>query len=444
MRRAGKALRVPGRKRSYSCPECGDGPFKWRQLLNHCRSTGHKRASHQECFSGTHPSTQAAGVRSKKKRVRLGLGLEPGENKGRCSTGANSIVVPMSDDLQVHVMEESLPGCWTHPDELRGPQMTVPHWVGPTPLSSLPPGWHMEFDEPYRSPYFWHDDKPNDTIWEDPRRLVEGAGGPSSDVGSDESEREASMSGDDAEAPPVPKCWQLCEEFLSTAPPLPESSIQEAHAKAKARKIGAKGSNLHPHAHPQQQDCPRTLLQHPPWREPAEPTASGSPRKDTTPGVQSAQVAKGSRESQGSYVHFRSRSLHLWMQPQSPHLRVRPPSPHLARRPQSPRRSSGRFANLSNGEVLREIGLDRAAQLLLDEDLLSRRRSSGRGDSSMADGPAGISLRILLVAVEEALCLSTGRARLEMRTQLADALAEQQAHRRPPPRSCGSTALSRR
>lgn len=349
------------------------------------------------------------------------------------------------------------PGCWTHPDELRGPQMTIPQWAGPTPLSSLPPGWHMKFDERYRLPYFWHDDNPNDPIWEDPRRLVEGAGGPSSEVGSEESECEACMSGEDAEAPTVPKCWQLCEEFLSTAAPVPESLIQEACAKAQARKKRAKDFSLYPIAPPQQQDGPRTPLPSPPWREPVEPTASGSPRKNTTLSVQSAQVAKGSRGLQGSHVRLRSRScsrsprlrmqprsLNLGIQPQSPHVGVRPQSPHLARRPQSPRRSSDRFAHLSNGEVLREIGLDRAAQLLLDEDLLSRRGSSGRGGSSTAEVPAGISLRVLLVAVEEALCLPTRRARLEMRAQLADALVGQQAQSRPSPRTRGSTAPSRR
>lgn len=48
--------------------------------------------------------------------------------------------------------------------------MTVPEWLGPTPLSDLPDGWRMGFDDKERRPFFWSDADPDASVtWQDPR-----------------------------------------------------------------------------------------------------------------------------------------------------------------------------------------------------------------------------------------------------------------------------------
>lgn len=145
--------------------------------------------------------TKSKNNKARNKHIANVAGL----NSGRRATGANCIAIPGSVEVPADgVVSESerrprkrkafkewrgkeqnkpwhrepdqeavLPGSWRD-DNLRGPQMTIPHWVGPTPLSEMPAGWHLEYDKATRQPVFWHDSDPSSHTDVDPRLVYLG------------------------------------------------------------------------------------------------------------------------------------------------------------------------------------------------------------------------------------------------------------------------------
>jgi len=191
--------------------------------------------------------------------------IEPGINKGRRATGANTIDIheengrtdaveatPAADAVASRSHESvEVQGCWEHPDDLRGPQMTVPHWIGPTPLSSLPDGWRMGYDKDSGRPFFWHEGDPDSTTWEDPRSTAadledadcEDADAFGQDYGEQEMEEDDAVEHDeiDGEAaivaygsidlkPPHASSKDPLQEFFETA------TMQADPVPAKGRK----------------------------------------------------------------------------------------------------------------------------------------------------------------------------------------------------------------
>eukprot|EP00928_Gymnodinium_smaydae_P080456 TRINITY_DN64144_c0_g1_i1.p1 TRINITY_DN64144_c0_g1~~TRINITY_DN64144_c0_g1_i1.p1 ORF type:complete len:413 (+),score=57.47 TRINITY_DN64144_c0_g1_i1:114-1352(+) len=370
---------------------------------------------------------------------------EEGENRGRRATGANTIDVPV---LQSHAgdccddkvcsdvsdAESREKGCWTHADELRGLQMTTPHWIGPTPLSSLPPGWRMVFDEEYRQPFFWHEDNPDETTWEDPRTL-HGSDGRGGDSGDEHCER-ASCASADEENRDEKKDAQadVLQDFLDTAPPLPEAvmiAVREAASRRKTRKKldpltwPAFAKPTPPPGPPpaarlqsRERSQPRDLLRPRPSRRPPE-AATDAP-------------AAPARDDACSRSPSRARS------------RSRSPVRRSSGRPVSSElRSRRRSVRLRSDDVLRGVGLNRAAEVFSKELDRNGRGRGGRRDDEASES-SGISLRVLLLAVEEALHVQSRRDRRDMLSRVQGMLNQDRGSRSVSHRSSDDVPAWRR
>mmetsp|Transcript_96760 Transcript_96760/g.273395 ORF Transcript_96760/g.273395 Transcript_96760/m.273395 type:complete len:267 (-) Transcript_96760:110-910(-) len=185
-----------------------------------------------------------------------------GTNKGRRATGANGIHVDRDGSSEQEPGDtdrqhpEPRRGCWVHEDELRGPQMTIPQWIGPTPLSNLPEGWHLEYDAKTGRPYFWHDVEPGATTWEDPRKTHE-----AQDDGASEATESSGTGEIGANVTDDP-----LQDFLESAPAVLNLSPERTTRRPRSTRTVSKGKGegrsrrapLAQHARPQQPPFMRT------------------------------------------------------------------------------------------------------------------------------------------------------------------------------------------
>ncbi|CAE8620938.1 unnamed protein product [Polarella glacialis] len=310
-------------RRKYYCPTCGLGNRTPHKLRKHFLKSGHEAAALNLCLdpgSCDAPSAPQGPWNS---------WAAPGTNRGRQATGANRIELDCGSEAETEAhAAEALPplpgppevqGCWLDQDELRGPQMTVPKWVGPTPLSSLPVGWRLGYDEESKRPFFWNEADPEgSTSWQDPR--LDSRASKLGEVGDETEEQELdkeldegteleevdSEDVDQASMFPDSRLAQSTErlaadkdplqEFLETARPvclprpLPRSIAFQVHAAshlpARSRAKPSQAPLLRPAA---------ARSRSPPWRQSRAPGSGSQAQERGSPAMVGFQLLQSLR-----------------------------------------------------------------------------------------------------------------------------------------------------